>query len=291
MLLGGFGYEMLESPATSATEANPDESAGARIVSLSPGVTDTIVALGRRDMLVGISDYCVVDPPTPLRVGSALTPNYESIARTRPTRIITSDVKGEQLAPLAQLAPTDSLPWLTVEQWTASILRLGKMVDAETSAQRLSSEIRGKLTQTPGPDAPKILLVLDYGDSGTNDIWFIKKNSIHGAVLEAAGATNAIDRPISGPPKLSPETLLEIDPDGIIVLLPDHQKGNERRSLDHFRKWKPLRAVREDRIEALVAPDALTVGPRILELIDPLRSSIRKVTEREASPTTPGGAR
>jgi iron complex transport system substrate-binding protein len=289
VLLGGFGYEAWKAAADPEVESKSEQPAEVRVVSLSPGVTDTIVALGKRDLLVGISDYCVLTPPTPPRVGSALTPNYESIARALPTRIITSDVKGEQLAPLEKLAPTDSLPWLTLAEWTDSILRVGRLVGAEQAARELSSEIDEKLSKTPGPRAPRILLALDYGESGTNDVWFIKKNSIHGALLEAAGAKNAIDRPISGPPKLSPEKLLEVDPDGIIVLLPNHQRGEERRSLDHFRKWKPLRAVREGRLEVLVAPDALTVGPRILELVAPLRSLVSQLAARESSGDTPGG--
>src|SRR5882757_1844294 len=61
-----------------------------RIVSLAPGVTEILFALGEGDAVVGVSQYCDY-PPAATRlpkVGTFLTPNVEAIAALRPDLII-----------------------------------------------------------------------------------------------------------------------------------------------------------------------------------------------------------
>jgi iron complex transport system substrate-binding protein len=242
-------------------------------------VTGTIIALGGQEQLVGITDYCEWPGPrkAPPRVGSAITPKYEKIALAQPSHILTSDVQGEQLRPLEKLAPTLSLPWLTLQQWGDSILDIGKVLQQEEAAQALSLRVTRALSLPAADNAPRVLLALDYGDSGSNDVWFIRKNSIHGAVLRAAGAKNAVDRDVTGQPKLSPEQLLELDPDGIIILLsPGVDKA---RSVSHFGKWAPLRAVKNGKIMALQTPGALTIGPQILDLIAPMKRLVTEIAQ------------
>lgn len=252
-----------------------------RIVSLSPGITETIEALGKTELLVGISDYCQLKSADgralPPRVGTAITPHYERIATSAPTHIITTQVAGEQLSPLSRLAETTTLPWLTLDEWTASIHELGKIVGAQEKAQELGLKIQTTLNHPPKADGPRVLLALNYGDSGSNDIWFIRRNSIHGAVLHAAGAKNAVARDITGQPKLSPEQLLKEDPDGIIVLLSAQSGGDSEKSLEHFRKWQPLKAAQNNHLYAIPAPEALTVGPGLLNLIPTLRDLVAKI--------------
>ncbi len=272
----------------------------ARVVSLSPGVTETIVALGHASDLVGLSDYCRFQADgsqEPPRLGSAITPNLEAIARVEPTMILASEVAGDQLKPLSRLAPTHSLPWLTLEELTSSIKILGKLIDAEPQAEILAKKLRDHLSATPRADAPRILLALDYGDSGSNDTWFIRQNSIHGAVLRAAGARNAVARDITGQPKLSPEQLIALDPDAIIVLrssAPD--AASEARNLKHFRRWTPLRAVKENRIRVLSLEGSLSVGPGVLDVTSRLKRVVEELTPPqaevlEAGPAKGGGAK
>src|SRR5580704_13209485 len=61
-----------------------------RIVSLAPGVTETLFALGDGGAVVGVSQYCDYPPAaTHLpKVGTFLTPNVEAIAALRPDLII-----------------------------------------------------------------------------------------------------------------------------------------------------------------------------------------------------------
>lgn len=257
------------SPASS-----PQKNEAVRIVSLSPGVTETIAALGAAERLVGISDYCESPTNRDLpRTGSALTPNYEVIARLAPDVILTSEVKGVQLGPLRNLAKTHQLPWLSLAEWIHSVAILGQILGRSQEAEELRQKISTTLHVAPSPDAPRILLALDYGDTGSDETWFIRKDSIHGAALSAAGARNAVEGEVIGHPKLSPERLLEIDPDGILVLtsLPKRTRAD---ALKHFGKWAPLQAVKSKTIGVLSFPGALTVGPSVLDLVPRLRGEI-----------------
>ena len=266
-------------PVANPEPARPSAGRAPALVSLSPGVTETIVALGAGEQLVGISDYCQLpEGGTENRVGTAITPHYEAIAKLAPALILTSEVRGEQLSPLSRLAPTHSLPWLTLEEWAQSVLELGKLLAKRDAAQRLHDELLSTLRVAPKEDAPRILLVLDYGDSGSTQIWFIRKNSIHGAALEAAGAQNAVTDEVKGTPHLNPEQLLAVDPDGILLLRSavDARKDEDARS--RFARFTPLRAIKENRVGIVNMDGAMTVGPSVLRLVPLLRAKIEEIT-------------
>jgi iron complex transport system substrate-binding protein len=274
ILLGGGIWGGLLLSQNAAFPGKPPPALPRRIVSLSPGVTETVEALGADARLVGVSDYCEPKNNQGLRrAGTALTPNYEIIAELAPDVILTSEVKGAQLGPLQKLAKTEQLPWLSLHEWMDSILRLGRILGQEGAAEELRQKISATLEVSPPPDAPRVLLALDYGDTGSDETWFIRENSIHGAVLRAAGAKNAVTGEVLGHPQLSPERLLEIDPDAIVVLTsrPSRTSAQVRA---YFSKWTPLRAVKNGRISAISVPGALTVGPSVLGLVPLIRKEI-----------------
>lgn len=259
------------------------------LVSLSPGITETIVELGAREQLVGISDYCELDldprsaQSSPARVGSALTPNYEAIARLRPDLILASEVAGNQLKPLTQLAKTVSLPWLDLSQVTSSIKQLSQLIGKETEGARLVTRLETALSAQPNPTAQRVLWVLDLGDSAQNETWFIRANSLHGAALRAAGARNAVPDAISGQAKLSAEQLLKLDPDVILIVLTAQDMSAQdlnaakARAHRHFSRFSPLKAVKNDHIVVLHHAGAMNIGPGVLRLIPALSHALAQV--------------
>ena len=60
-------------------------------------------------------------------------------------------------------------------------------------------------------------MALDMGAATDGQLWFIKRNSLHGQALHAAGARNAVDEDIDGAPAMPIEQLLKVDPDMVIV--------------------------------------------------------------------------
>ncbi len=275
--LGALLFSALAALAVSRLVAKrPARAKGSplRVVSLSPALTETLLALGSGSALVGISDFCEVPLSMKLpRVGTALSPSYEAIAALEPTLILSDGSVGSKGRALGELAPTEILPWLTLSEVVKSTRRLGELVSKQTAAGALADELQARLSKQPPPNAPRVLLLLSYDPARPHEIWFIKRNSLHGAALAAAGAKNAVDRDVPGLPKLGVEELVALDPDRVIIIPPPGSSPERQRDLiSAFATNIPVRAAREGRIEAIHGTQA--VGPSILELVGALEQAL-----------------
>jgi len=246
-------------------------------VSLSPGITDALFAIGAGGELVARSDYC--DYPAEVtrlpRVGSSITPNYEAILRLEPTLIVSEDNAAARRRELEALAPTLLLKWLSLDEVARGIRELGRVTGAKANAAALAERLERRLG-VPAPEAAsRILLVIGSDTGRIDDVWFIRKNSLQGAALHAAGARNAIAEDVSGQPRLSLERLVALDPDGIVVLTLRERPSEAE--LAPYRKLATLRAVRENRLAVLVAPEAYVNGPRVLGFVDRLASVVARM--------------
>lgn len=268
---------VLAAAAAGCRQERAAPSAGRRIVSLSPGITDALFAIGAGSALVARSDYCDYPPEVTRlpRVGSSITPNYEAIARLEPTLIVSEDNAAARRRELEALAPTLLLKWLSLDEVERGIRELGRVTANEASATALAERLERRLGVAAPAAGLKILLVIGSDTGRIDDVWFIRKNSLQGAALHAAGGQNAVDEDVQGQPRLSLERLVALDPDGIVVLtLREHPADAE---LAPYRKLETLRAVREDRLAALVAPEAYVNGPRVLGFVERLASVVARM--------------
>ncbi len=247
----------------------------ARIVSLSPALTETLFAIGAGDRVVGVSDYCRYPQGVEklAKAGTSITPNYEAIVSLAPTLIVTEAAVNSRPQSLERLAPTATLPWLTLNDVVDSTRKLGKLTGQVEAAEARASALSRRLSVEPPNDAPRVLLVLGYQGERLDEVWFIRRNSVHRAALRAAGGRNAVAKDVWGQPRLSLEQVIALDPDMVIVLLNDSDQQTERVA----RQWQqiePLTAVRRGKLRVVVAPEAFSNGPRILKLADRLQAAI-----------------
>ena len=255
----------------------PGGNGGApRIVSLAPAVTETLFAIGAGNQLVGVSDYC--DTPAEARsrprLGTSITPNYEAIAGLRPTLIVSEKNAAGRKRELEALAKTELLPWLTLREIESGIRRLGQLTGQEAKARELAAELVQKLDVSEPARGPRVLLVL--GEAG-DEIWFIRRNSLHGSVLHAAGARNAVAEDVLGPPNLSVERLLELDPDAIVVLVRPVPGRPKLRALARFQRFSTLRAVRSGRVGSVEDEAAFSHGPSIVGLVERVHGELVRI--------------
>ncbi|NRA32031.1 MAG: ABC transporter substrate-binding protein [Polyangiaceae bacterium] len=276
------------TPLTSA--ATTDEtSRQRRWVSLAPAVTETLFALGAGNRIVGVSDYCShpADVQKLPRAGTALRPNFEALVQLNPTLILSENNKNTQTTALSKLAPTLALPWLSLAEVTASVRLLGKKAGLPQAGEKLAQRLSTTLRRSPPPNAPRVLLVLGYSPKQLSEVWFIRKNSLHGAALRAAGGRNAIDRDVDGLPKLSLEAVLDLDPEQVVVLIsPERTEGvSDEQILAGWRKLTVLSAVKTDKLAIVRDAGIFANGPRILDLVPKLR---RALAQLGATPADPG---
>src|SRR5262249_10536764 len=157
--------------------------------------TETLFAIGAGDRVVGVSDYCN-DPPEVARlarVGTSITPSFERITRLEPTLIVTEKNASSRGHELDRLAPTFALNWLTLDEIVPGIRKLGRLSGHPLEADSLADRMHARLAVPPPSQGPRVLLVLGYDLEKLDEIWFIRRNSVHGAALHAAGARNAVD--------------------------------------------------------------------------------------------------
>jgi len=249
-----------------------------RIVSLSPGITDALFEIGAGSQLVARSDYCDFPPEVSRlpRVGTSLTPSYETITRLSPSLIVGEDGANARRRELEAIGPTLLLPWLTLDEITESTRELGRRTGTVAAADALAARLKARLGVPPPANGPRVLLVIGYEPGKLEELWFVRDNSLHGSALHAAGARNAVPMAIAGLPRLSLERLLRVDPDAIFILTqPDHPAGDY---LGPFQALTTLRAVREGHVSVVEAPEAYVHGPRILALVDRLAVEVKKLS-------------
>jgi len=255
--------------------------AGARrVVSLSPAITETLFAIGAGSQLVGVSDYCNYPEAAKKlpHTGSALTPNYEAIVRLSPTLIVCEAAASTPRRELAALGVTKFVPWLSLEDIVAGTRLLGVLTGQQATANALADKLWNGLALAENPRGPRVLLVLGEGQAKLSEIYFIKRNSIHGAALRAAGARNAVDKDVPGVPRLSLEELIRLDPEAIIVLVaPSPNAPSKEQILSEYRALEPLAANKHDRVAVLQSDEAFANGPRILTLAEHLKQELTQL--------------
>ncbi|MBN1608411.1 MAG: ABC transporter substrate-binding protein [Polyangiaceae bacterium] len=250
------------------------EASAARVVSLSPPLTETLFYLGASRNVIAVSDYCARPPQVSARprVGTSMRPDYERIARLSPSLIVTEASMTTDRAALEALAPTELLPWLTPQEVTASVRRLGTLVGRVAPAEQLAAALERTLSVRPPPDAPPVLLVI-HGGWELDDVTFIRDNSLHGAVLRAAGARNAVPGPVNSVPHMSLEALIRLDPPAILVLAEPSDAAGQA-ILEPWQRLTPLRAVRDGRLAVVAGRDVFGTGPSILSLVPRLHDAL-----------------
>ena len=255
-------------------------SGGRRVVSLSPAITETLFAIGAGPELVGVSDYCNYPEAAKKlpRTGTALTPGYEAIVRLAPTLILCEAAASAPRRELTALGVTKFVPWLSLEDIVASTRLLGALTAQAAAADALATKLWDGLAVAEAPNGPRVLVVLGEGTGKLSEIYFIKRNSIHGAALRAAGARNAVVADVAGVPRLSIEELLQLDPDAIIVLVAPTPNGpSDAEVLSEYQALEPLTARKNQRIAVLKSDEAFANGPRILTLSEHLKQKLAEL--------------
>lgn len=250
----------------------PSPPPGEGIVSLSPGMTETVIALGAAGELRGRSDYPASATALALPgAGTSLMPNFEAIAALRPALILTEAGHGHDLD---RIAPTLALPWVTLADITDGTRQIGEAIGRARQAEQLIARYRRHLLRQTRADDPRVLLILDGVDS--SGVWFIRRNSLHGQALVAAGARNALDRDVEGSAVLRPEELRRIQPDMIITLA---LEGSPEAVIERaHERLAPLIDLERVPMGAVVGGKLMTIGPPVLDLVSALRGELGRLS-------------
>lgn len=235
------------------------------VVSLSPGITETVFALGYGDRLIGRTAYC--DFPSDVvhvaSVGNLDKPDIERIVALSPDVVIASthfteeslrrlDATGQNVA---ILMGQDSFQGVYDGVIRPTALLLGDIAAGETliaSMRATKEEAMKRVAEFPY--APSVYYVVGFGEGGD---WTAGGDTFIGNMIEMAGGRN-IAADIRGW-TFSLEAIVDRDPD-IILIPPWAEKLFSKTPV-----YEDLRAVREGHVYVIDEDSIVRQGPRLAD--------------------------
>jgi iron complex transport system substrate-binding protein len=211
------------------TAINPDQqqeqaaAIPARIVSMSPNLTEIIYALGADDILVAVDDYSVYPPEAAdkPKVGNYLDPNLESLAAIHPDLVLVVDNDEHMAEILSGLGlQYRSFANDSIREILLSIEDLGTLLGHPDEAQQIIDrfqnariEITGRLQ---GMEPRSVALVVGRNPGRLQDIYVAGTGNYLSEMIEIAGSRNIFSDQEIVWPQVGVEAFIGADPEIII---------------------------------------------------------------------------
>ncbi len=244
-----------------------------RIVSLSPGYTETLFALGVGDRVVGVDDYSDYPPAAASRVkvGGGHHANLERIVALQPDFVVALVEQEEVDALVARGIPAVRLFPKDFEGVLHTILLLGEVSGTDQRAQQIVAGMNGRIDQievrVKGLRPPRVFLELD----GTDPVrpFTAGPQSFIGDMIRAAGGWNIAHGIHTPSSQISLEAIVEEDPE-IIVLTDSTNPINPQSKEDvlNRRGWAGITAVRKGAVIGVGNVFFFRPSPRFVDGIE-----------------------
>jgi iron complex transport system substrate-binding protein len=241
-----------------------------RIVSLVPGVTEMLFAIGAQERLVGRTDFCDYPPAARARpsVGGTISPNLELLVALKPdlvvaTRAGNSDETRQQLERLG-------LPLYLVDPHGLSdvfrtLERLGELADRRDRAtavvealERRVRAVAARVASRPRPRVlyvvwPEPLIVPGRGAAVTE------------LITLAGGESVSADGP-EGYPRYSMEAAVARAPE--VIVLARHGAHVAPYAREQWERFAALPAIRSGRLYSVDGDLFHRFGPRVVDALE-----------------------
>ena len=224
-----------------------------RVVSIAPSATDIVVELQGWDRLVGVSEHCQLseEAGTVARLPIYPGPSAEKLLGLQPDLVLAADITSPQV--VAQLRRLGLcvlvLNSAGLEGVVADIRLVGEALDLTESAQRIVARfqsirkrVRTALRTLDDRQKPTVLMAL----SPALD-YFVGRGVYADALITEAGGRNLGASVGLQWPKLSAESLIDLNPDVIFISQEEVSAAARRQLLVNLRadpNWQEMRAVK-----------------------------------------------
>jgi len=243
-----------------------------RIVSICPGTTEILYALGLGEEIVGVSSFCNYpeDVFKKEKVGSFSRPSLEKIVALRPDVIFATGL--EQNESVNMLREYGCKVVLSdpknMDELFESISQIGRLTYTDTEAQSLIDKMRLELTtiQDKVKKTPYALKPRVFVEIWSDPLMSAGKDSFVDELIAQAGGVN-IARDAPRPYSIfSPELVIYRDPDYII--LGYMQSKNTPNDIRQRVGWSKITAVMTDNVISDINPDILLrPSPRAIDAV------------------------
>jgi iron complex transport system substrate-binding protein len=250
-----------------------------RIVSMAPSTTEILFALGLGDRVVGVSSYC--DCPAAAKqitkVGGLVDPNYEQIVALRPdlTVLVTSH-RAAQVELEKLRIRTLTTPHQTIEDIHQAIRLIGAACGVKERADALLEGLASRATAVrravAGKRRRQVLICIgrDTGSGQLSGMYVAGRGGFYDEIIDLAGGVNAYQDKTVPYPQVSAESVLQMNPQVIVDLVSrvDPGRATPAEMKQHWRRLRPVSAVRDQQVHVLVGNHALRPGPRYIQFLE-----------------------
>ncbi len=194
-----------------------------RIISLAPHLTEVLFSLGVGDRVVGtvrFSDYPEAARSIPV-LGDAFTVNIESMLSLRPDLIVAWETGGTSrvVAKLVALGiPVYRNEARDLAGIAASALALSSLVGKEAMGRRLSQSFLDRIAALRADHQPADVSV--FFQISDQSLYTVSDRHLIGQALAVCGVKNVFGTSEIAVPVVSMESVLELNPDVIVISQP-----------------------------------------------------------------------
>ncbi len=278
---------------------NTDSKSTSRIISASPSITETLFALGLKDRIIAVTDFCEY-PPQACQlpsIGGMINPDMETLVSLQSDLVIHQSHSARMAHNLEILrVPSLGLEMDTLEDIMNSIKFLGNALGIEKNAKQLLEKLNTGINfyrKRLQGIAPKeaLLLLGDSSDPG-RDLYAAGQGTFLHELLEISGGKNIIPPTMAKYPRLTKEYIIEKSPEVIIEAGPKSRLSPEQIK-DRINGWKrfpSIRAVKTGQIHYIGADYILIPGPRLLNILEQFSKALHPDIFHDLSPAKPSGS-
>jgi iron complex transport system substrate-binding protein len=251
-------------------------AAPARIVSLVPGVTEIVYALGADDRLAGRTDFCLHPPAVRAKpsVGGMVNPNLETLVALRPDLVIATDEgnREETFQQLARLGiPTYLVHATRLRDLLDEIARIGELTGRQAAVGPLVETLRRRVDAVRRAVAarprPRVLYVI-----WPDPLIVPGRDSLLTELLELAGAESVTAREGQAYVRFSIEAAVARAPD--VIVLADHAADGGssagRPDPERWRRFASVPAIQAGRLYSVDLSILHRYGPTVVEGLERL---------------------
>jgi iron complex transport system substrate-binding protein len=249
-----------------------------RLVSLSPGITETVFALGLGDKLVAVSDFSDYPPqaeklPT---VGGYTDVSLEAIVSQKPDLVILPQGQQRLEQQLSGLGiKTHQVNYSSLLGIEAGIASIGQITGHGQQAEKLLSKIHQQIQNITAKTASlkpvnTLISMAHYVNSDQLETVYIAgQQDFYNDLLQLAGGRNVYTGNRVRVPTVTPEGIMRMNPDVIIDVFPEADDHHSDMNLVR-QQWQQLdavSAVKHDRVYIVETDFASVPGPRVFKLL------------------------
>jgi len=247
-----------------------------RIISLSPGVTETLYAIGAGGQIIATDRFS--DFPAEAARTTKLDysqPSAEATVALSPDLVIMTTRQEGQVEQFRALR----LPVLFMEEpkSLAAVIEsarlYGRLTGHAAEGERLAASLQARIdrvvAQVPPGEGPRVFYEL------TPDLYTVAPESFVGSMLTALRARNIVQGARTAFPQISAETVITGNPEVILLVDGGARSGGQSAATVSARPgWGGIDAVRNRRIVVLEPDTVNRPGPRIVDGFEAIARAI-----------------